>query len=122
MRLHHLAVLTPDPVPLAAWWSTMLGLVELRRQTDAAGVRSVWLGLDGGVILMIERGERREPGRGGWDGVYFAADPGSGAYWRDRLASAGTVATGQTAHTLYGADPDGNRFGLSSWPEGLFAG
>jgi hypothetical protein len=60
---------------------------------------------------MIERGER-----GGWDGVMFAAEPGSRAAWTARFAG---IEDGGTAFTLYARDPDGNRFGVSSWPEPL---
>lgn len=106
MRIHHLAVLSPDPDRLARFYATVLGLPELRRQADDGGVRSVWLDA-GGVILMVERGERAA-------GVtVFAAEPGSAAAWRARL---GPAFDGRTEFTVYGRDPDGNRFGLSAYP------
>jgi glyoxylase I family protein len=115
MRLHHLALLTPDPERLAAYYRGALGLPELRVQRDEAGVRSVWLDVDG-AILMVERGAAA-PAPGGWDAVLFAAEPGSGPSWEARLGSA---VVGRTAFTLYARDPDGHRFGVSSYPAPLW--
>jgi catechol 2,3-dioxygenase-like lactoylglutathione lyase family enzyme len=116
VRLHHLALTTPNPDSIAGFYASLLALREQRRQEDESGVRSVWFDLDG-VILMIERGDA---GGGGWDGVYLRADPGTGAAWEARFAAAGAGPVGRTGSTLYGRDPDGNRFGVSSWPEPLF--
>ena len=116
MRVHHLALITPDPVALAAFYRDVLGVPELRVQHDDQGVRSVWLDLDG-AILMVERGPTRdESAAGGWDALLLAADPGSGPAWIARL---GPHLVGRTAYTLYARDPDGNRFGVSSYPEAL---
>jgi glyoxylase I family protein len=110
MRIHHIALVTRDPVGLAAFYAGTLDLREIRRNDDDAGVRSVWLDA-GGTILMFERGEGR-----GWDGVMFATEPGSRARWAARFGDAGD---GGTAYTLYARDPDGNRFGVSSYPDPL---
>lgn len=117
MRIHHLALLTPDPAALAAFYRDTLDLPQTREQRDDAGVRSVWLDLDG-TILMVERGERRESHGAGLDGLMLSVEAGSGARWAARL---GDRVTGRTAYTLYARDPDGNRFGVSSYPEPLGA-
>jgi glyoxylase I family protein len=115
MRIHHLALLTPDPLALAAFYRDLLGVPELRVHRDDAGVRSVWLDLDG-VILMVERGVAHDAAApaSGWDALLLAAEPGSGPAWIARL---GERLIGRTAYTLYARDPDGNRFGVSSYPE-----
>lgn len=139
MRVHHIALLTPDPGGLAAFYADRLGLAEVRRAEDERGLRAVWLDA-GGTIVMVERGERRGglpatagtggasgrdsggapaagmAGDAGWDGVFFAVEPGSGPRW---AAALGDAVVGRTAFTLYARDPDGNRFGVSSWPEPL---
>jgi catechol 2,3-dioxygenase-like lactoylglutathione lyase family enzyme len=115
VRIHHLALLTPDPAALAAFYRDTLGLTQTRAQEDADGVRSVWLDLNG-TILMVERGGHRTSHGAGLDGLLFAAEPGSAAHWRERL---GERVIGRTAFTIYARDPDGNRFGVSSYPEPL---
>jgi catechol 2,3-dioxygenase-like lactoylglutathione lyase family enzyme len=129
MRIHHLALLSPTPAALARWYVDTLGLRELRANPDEHGIRSVWLDLDG-VILMVERGApppRVSDGAGpepspllpsGWQGAFLAVAPGSGEDWATRL---GARVSGRTAYTLYATDPEGNRFGLSSYPSPLFA-
>lgn len=120
MPVHHLALRSLDPSALAAYYQQALGLLELRRASDPDGLYSVWLDL-GGAILMIERGAR--PGvDAGWDGMFLTAAPGSGQAWLERWAAAGVAVGGQTAFTLYARDPEGNRFGVSSFPEPLFRG
>ena len=118
MRIHHLALRTPDPNALAAFYVEKLGVPLLRTQDDHLGVRSCWLGLDD-AILMIERGAPppRDAPPEGWDGMFVAVAPGSGAAWEARL---GAHVFERTAYTLYARDPDGNRFGVSSYPAPLF--
>jgi catechol 2,3-dioxygenase-like lactoylglutathione lyase family enzyme len=120
MRIHHLALRTPDPSTLAAFYVEKLGVPLLRTQEDHLGVRSCWLGLDD-ALLMIERGAPPSPEQpaASWDGVFLAVEPGAGAMWAARLGSA---VFERTAYTLYARDPDGNRFGVSSYPAPLFAG
>ncbi|HSY39843.1 MAG TPA: hypothetical protein VLA79_09950, partial [Polyangia bacterium] len=39
------------------------------------------------------------------------------ADWEGRLAAAGVAVVHRTDYTLYLADPEGNRVGLSHWPD-----
>lgn len=133
MRIHHLAVKTDDPGRLAGWYEGLLGISRVREHLDDGDLRSVWLDLDG-VILMIERAVApgREDARqgtdatptdtraSGWHGVYFAVEPGSGPEWEARMRAVGAGPTHRTRATLYGKDPDGNCFGLSAWPDAIF--
>lgn len=123
MRIHHLALLSPAPAELARWYVDNLGLREVRVHPDAHGVRSVWLDLDG-ALLMVERGAPtndapQAAAARGWQGTFLAVPPGTGEAWAARL---GGHVTGRTACTLYATDPEGNRFGLSSYPDPLFSG
>ncbi len=90
----------------------MLGLEEQTRHHDEAGLRSVWLRLDGST-LMIERGAS---GSGGWHLLALEIDPRSRESWRVRLVEASAY-THHSAYTIYGRDPDDNPFGLSHFPE-----
>ena len=108
MRLHHVAGLGPDPAALSSFYAQTLGLPETRRHADAQGVRSVWLAADG-TTLMFERGPRGQNGV-----LVFAVPAGSAQTWRERLAH---CLDGTTAYSIYARDPDGNRLGVSSYPE-----
>ena len=118
MRVHHLVLRSPDPAALAVFYTGALGLPERRRADDAEGLFSVWLDI-GETILMIERGQRRSRDEGG-DGLFVTAAAGSGEGWLTSWAGVGIAAEGRTTYTLYARDPDGNRFGVSSFPQGLF--
>ena len=121
MGVHHVVLRSPDPAGLAAFYAAAFDLPELRRRDDEQGLYSVWLDLGEGVILMVERGER--PPRGGsgqgWDGLFLRAEPGTGPGWEQRWAELDLAVVGRTAATLYVLDPDGNRAGVSSFPDAL---
>ncbi|MCK6547707.1 VOC family protein [Myxococcota bacterium] len=133
--IHHLALKTSDVERLAAFYTGVLGLTELRRFTNDRGVRSIWLAL-GTSILMIERSDAACAGTSGPlsdgtgdpkarfihdpPGLHLAAlsmAPADRAAWRARFEGAGLGIVHETAYTLYVLDPDGNRVGLSSYPE-----
>lgn len=112
MRVHHIALLTPHVDAIASFYRNLLEVEESARHHDAKGLRSVWLDLDG-VILMIERGHL---GQGGWHMLTLAIAPQQRAHWAARLEQTPAGLVGQTGFTLYGRDPDGNAFGLSHYP------
>lgn len=126
--VHHVAIKARDVEASAAFYRDVLGLVEIDRHLDAEGLRSIWLDTGDAVILMVERAGTSavtlpEPSQ------RFHADPPAihvlafsiaaterGA-WRARLIGAGRRIVHETPHTLYVFDPDGNRVGISCWPE-----
>lgn len=118
MPVHHVALRSPDPARLAAFYSRALDLPERRRANDADGLYSVWLDL-GGTLLMVERGQQRTRDEG-WDGVFLTAEAGAGEGWAATWRALGIEPEGRTAYTLYARDPEGNRFGVSSFPAALF--
>lgn len=123
--LHHVAIKSTDPERLAAFYRDVLGLEEVARHALAGSpgiVRSVWLGLGAGVLLMIERGDpspqparRFDDGSPGLHLIAFAIDAADSGAWRARLEAAGREVVHATAFTMYVQDPDGNRVGLSSY-------
>jgi catechol 2,3-dioxygenase-like lactoylglutathione lyase family enzyme len=129
---HHLAIQVRDLPLVERFYTQTLGLTVLRRwpATDGARVdRSVWLErTDGsGEFLALERvgaGEptaAEDPARATRPGLHLIAlqiKRSSRDDWEERLAAAGVRVESRTAFTLYVRDPEGNRVGLSHWPDG----
>lgn len=117
MNLHHVAIASPDPLRLALFYETVIGLPRVREWLGEGGVRSVWLGC-GEATLMIERCTGVAMTGAFADklpGLHLLAlriAPGERETWRARL---GTLLVHETEFTLYVQDPDGNRVGLSCY-------
>jgi glyoxylase I family protein len=116
MRIHHVALRTPDLALLERFYVGVLGLPITRRD----GERSVWLDAEG-TIVMLERRDEGEPGvpEGSHELVAFAIAPELCAQQEEQLARAGVPVESRTSFTLYVRDPDGRRVGLSSYPAAL---
>lgn len=122
--VHHLALKSRDPEALAHFYVRVLGLTEERRHHDQKGLRSIWLDV-GGTLLMLERAETEGP-RPEYDldppGIHLMAlriSIHERDAWRGHLHEHRVPILRETAYTLYIADPEGNRVGLSFWPEAL---
>jgi glyoxylase I family protein len=132
--VHHVAIAVRDLALCEAFYASVLGLPVLRRWPAADGAegdRSVWMDLGGGAFLALERassGGDAPTGRPSEVADIVADAPGylmialriarpARADWEARLAAAGVAVVHRTAYTLYVADPEGNRVGLSHWPE-----
>lgn len=117
--VHHLALLVRDLEGAERFWSGLLGLAPLRRSE-----RSVWLDLGAGTILMLERTSaparparpfaEEEPG---WRLCALQIAAADRPRWEERLGAAGVPIVHRTDYTLYVEDPEGNRVGLSHYPE-----
>ncbi len=111
MRIHHLAMRTPDVARLERFYVS-LGFTVARRQTEY----SVWLET-GDAMLMIERADTNEPAipNDSRELVAFAVT----AAERDAIEAAVTAYGGEiearTANTIYFRDPDGRRIGASTY-------
>ncbi len=120
---HHLAIKVRDLTAAEAFYRGILGLSLLRRwpADDGQGDRSVWLGLGAGAFLALERAAlAREPLAEDDPGLHMVAlriEPDERQAWIERLAAAGVPLYRQTDFTLYVRDPEGNRIGLSHWPQ-----
>jgi catechol-2,3-dioxygenase len=117
VELHHLAIRARDVAVVAAFYRDVLGLEVV--PAPRPGV--AWLRVGSG-LLMVEPADAATEPRGDRpsDGLFLialriAAD--SRARWRARLTEHGVGVTHETAFTLYVLDPEGNRVGLSHWPD-----
>jgi catechol 2,3-dioxygenase-like lactoylglutathione lyase family enzyme len=136
--VHHLAIQVRDLAALERFYCGTLGLRVMRRWPAAtgAGERSIWVDTGDGSFLALEvtaasASAGAETGESGSD---LASDPGSAfpaglhlvalriaagerQAWQDHLARAGVAIYHRTSFTLYVRDPEGNRVGLSHYPE-----
>jgi catechol 2,3-dioxygenase-like lactoylglutathione lyase family enzyme len=111
VRIHHVALRVLDLERSIAFYSKLLGLPVMRRNTEKGRLRSVWLAA-GDSVVMLER-------------VLAGVGPDSGSAhllalqvddleaWERRLSNAGVALDGRTQWSLYFRDPDGHRVGVS---------
>jgi glyoxylase I family protein len=118
--LHHVALGARDVESVALFYRDVLGLPELTRHLDEAGVlRAVWLDLLG-TVLMIERTAARSPrvegvGMGPFL-LAFRVTPEQRGELERALEAAGAPIEARTEHTSYARDPEGNRIAVSHYP------
>lgn len=118
--LHHLALGTRNVAELATFYRDVLELREHTRQLNPDGsLRSVWLDLDG-TVLMIERSDeppRRVAGIGaGLFLIALRASRAEQARFEAKLAQLGLPVESRSEWTIYARDPDGNRIAFSAYP------
>jgi catechol 2,3-dioxygenase-like lactoylglutathione lyase family enzyme len=122
-HIHHLAVKVVDLPRAEAFYVGVLGLPVLRRwpMANGQGERSLWLDLGAGAFLALERADRIGYDKGedaaGFHLVALHIVPSEREAWIAKLAQAGHSVYHQTDFTIYVRDPEGNRIGLSHWPE-----
>jgi catechol 2,3-dioxygenase-like lactoylglutathione lyase family enzyme len=123
---HHLAIQVRGLLVEERFYCDVLGLDVLRRwpaRDGQPGERSVWLDTGDGSFLALEVVEGAA--EGGGDGasspglhlVALRIERAARPDWERRLAAAGVPVEARTAFTLYVRDPEGNRVGLSHWPD-----
>jgi catechol 2,3-dioxygenase-like lactoylglutathione lyase family enzyme len=128
LAFHHLAIQCADLERCERFYREVLGLEVLRRwpREEGAGDRSVWLSVgegDAGGFLALERAEEAaepRPWRDGRAGLHLVAlriGPGERRRWEDLLETAGVRVVHRTRWTIYFHDPEGNRVGLTHYPE-----
>jgi glyoxylase I family protein len=130
--VHHVAIAVRDLGVVEAFYAGVLGLPVLRRWPmpgqmagDEKRDRSVWCDLGGGAFLALERAADGEAAREsaaadrvqGYLMIALRITRAARADWEARLAAAGVAVVHRTAYTIYVADPEGNRVGLSHWPD-----
>ena len=127
--IHHFAIQVRDLALAERFYCGVLGFAVVKRwpHANGAGERSLWVDLnDNGAFLALERVISNAPTVAETPGAR-AQDPGHYLMafriqaderdsWISRLRAAGIVITHQSAFTLYFADPEGNRLGLSHYP------
>ncbi len=128
LAFHHLAIQCGDLERCERFYREVLGLPVLRRwPAEGEGAdRSVWLAVGGSEeagFLALERVEgspEQRPWRDGRPGLHLVAlqiAPGERAGWEARLAAAGVEVVHRTRWTIYVHDPEGNRVGLTHYPQ-----
>ncbi len=122
-RVHHLAVKVVDLDAAEVFYGRVLGLSVLRRWPAASGngERALWFDLGGSAFLAVERAAAAAPAKAeeapGFHVCALAILRAEREAWLNRLEAAGHPVYQQTDYTLYVRDPEGNRVGLSHWPE-----
>jgi len=117
--VHHLAILVRDLPRVEAFYRELLGLPVVRRD----GERSVWLDLGRDAFLALERAPSPSTTSAAPDeapGLHLLAlriGRAERAAWEARFQEARVGVYRRTAFTIYVRDPEGNRVGLSHWPD-----
>ena len=119
LAIHHLALGSPDPESLSQFYREVFHLDESARHHDEqGGLRSIWLALNPGV-LMIEKTTRplRKKVLGVDAGFFLLAFESSDLQAdHKRLEKLGGVIEERSEYSLYFRDPEGNRCALSAYP------
>jgi catechol-2,3-dioxygenase len=121
--VHHLAIQVSDLAAAEAFYGGVLGLAVMRRwpAADGAGERSIWMDAGGGAFVALERVPAGPPPRDeAAPGLHMLAlriARAARADWEARLAAANVAVVHRTSYTIYVRDPEGNRIGLSHWPD-----
>lgn len=112
LALHHIALRTADVAALAEFYKAVFDFRVVRDSLP----RSLWLGLGGGAVLMLEEREAGEPGIPP-DAMELLAFRVTGEEREDikRKAVATGCYAGETPFTVYLRDPDGRRLGVSTY-------
>ena len=122
LALHHLAVVVSDLAAAERFYAGVLGLPVVQRWTDDRGVpRSLWVRLENGAFLAIERAEAASPKRSdeapGLHCVAFRIRQDEREQRRLKLEQAGFPVERVSPYTLYVRDPDGNLVAFSHHPD-----
>ena len=120
--LHHIALGARDVAALATFYTQYFELPERARHLDEEGaLRSIWLELTPGSVLMIERTSAAPLhvegiGAGPFLLAFTAADQDERARRCAALERAGYKIEAETGFTSYTRDPEGNRVAVSCYP------
>jgi glyoxylase I family protein len=124
VSVSHVAIAVRDLPACEAFYTSVLRLpVQRRWPRIEGGDRSVWLDLGGGAFLALERADSlpagpRPPGTTeGYVLLALTIEVADRPGWESSLAAAGVPVVRRTPYTIYVEDPEGNRVGLSHWPE-----
>lgn len=118
--LHHLALGARNVERMAAFYEMAFGLREVSRKRDSGGsLHSIWLALEGAVLMIERTTQRREMVQGVDAGLFliaFRIERSKRIDFESRLAAHACLVETRTDHTSYFRDPEGNRFAVSSYP------
>ena len=98
----------------------LFGLKEVKRQAYQDGsIRSIWLELNEGVLMIEKSGSFDSISQKGWHLLSFKIESDQKDEWKSRLDSMTVKISSQSDYTMYFSDPEGNRLALSSYPNPL---
>lgn len=126
---HHLAVQVKDLPRAERFYTEVLGLTVLRRwpwDDGRPGERSLWISVgssSAAEFIALEACDAEAPPRpfrdphGGLHLLALRIAAGDRPAWERRLLEHGVEIVHRTRWTLYLRDPEGNRLGLSHYPD-----
>ncbi|RDV39499.1 hypothetical protein DV096_02700 [Bradymonadaceae bacterium TMQ3] len=118
--LHHIALGAREVEEVARFYCEAFGLRELTRHRNEDGtLRSVWLDLNPGVLMVEHTRDERPQVEGVGAGPFllaFAIAVEERESLRRRLESMGSEVEDESTYSLYARDPEGNRVAVSHYP------
>ncbi|RAL25238.1 glyoxalase [Lujinxingia litoralis] len=119
-RLHHIALGARDVASLADFYQRAFALPEITQHHYPDGrLRSVWLDLNPGILMVEHTTRTRERAEGVDAGPFllaFTIDAGQRDAMAARLVQLGASLETQSDFSIYARDPEGNRVALSHYP------
>ena len=120
--LHHLALGAENVARVAGFYREQLGLAELRRHHhDDGALRSIWLDLGGGILMIEQTSAATRPVDRIGRGPFLIAVRCTAEERHDlerALEAAGYPIEDRTAFSSYTRDPEGNRVAVSCYEMG----
>lgn len=126
LSCHHIALKTLNLPALRRFYENVLGLNVLEKNHYEDGsLRSVWYEL-GTTILMLEKSETTRDLKvissftedpPGFHLMALEIEKSQREIWKKKLLDAGIVIEHESKFSIYFKDPDGNRLGLTHYPE-----
>ena len=123
---HHLAIQVKDLPRAEAFYIDVLGLKLVRRwsyEDGRPGERSLWLSVASGEEFIaletcdVDRAYSFRDPHGGLHLLALRIPAKDRASWERHLQEKGVEIVHRTRWTIYFRDPEGNRIGLSHYPD-----
>ena len=121
MRIHHLAFRSTNPLLLAEFYASVVGLTIVPPGTEGAPEASsgkVWLRAESTLVMVEPRGESEPaPPAGSLELVAFGIEADERERCVARLGARGVTVEAETDFSIYFRDPEGRRVALSHYPD-----
>lgn len=120
LELHHIALGAARVEPMAEFYRLAFGLAEVaRHHTETGSLRSIWLRLGSGVLMIEQTDVLRPKVQELASGAFllaFSIRPEQRQQVEARLLQLGAPPEKHTEYTSYFRDPEGNRVAVSCYP------
>jgi glyoxylase I family protein len=118
--LHHIALGADDVERVSTFYAKAFSLREVTCHHDEGGLRSIWLEIAPGAVLMIEKSSspaKRVEGIGHGPFLLAFRIAAEEREAREKvLVELGAAIESTTEFSSYARDPEGNRIALSYYP------